>query len=69
MIADDLGNAAANWIRTLEKPASRGVGELHRSAHIGDEHAIRHLIEDGGQAIVLGIESGKLEFKAGPSIL
>lgn len=50
MVADHLGNAAIERAGGLEQPARGGIGKLHQPGFVGDQHAIRDLVEEGGEA-------------------
>jgi hypothetical protein len=46
---------------TFEKQARRGIGKLHAADGVGDQDAVRHLIEDGGEPGALRIHRRQTE--------
>src|SRR3972149_3219143 len=50
VVANDFSDTSMNGIRSLKESACGGIGKLNEPLHIGDEHTIGDLVQDGGEA-------------------
>src|SRR6266498_560325 len=55
VMTDHFYNTSVGGIRCLKELACSGICKLDDSLRVGDEHTIRHLLEDSGQAGAFGV--------------